>query len=116
MLEAAAALQEGDVAALGRLMNASHESLRDDLGVSTPELDVLVEELRAAGAVGARLTGAGFGGCVVGLASRDEADRTRRRRLRLQKTGTSRAPSFSVLSRAQVRSRPRTSGVQRRVP
>ena len=75
VLEAAAALQEGDVAALGRLMNASHESLRDDLGVSTPELDVLVEELRAAGAVGARLPGAGFGGCVVGLASRDEADR-----------------------------------------
>jgi galactokinase len=75
VLEAAAALQQGDVAALGPLLNASHESLRDDFDVSTPELDVLVEELRAAGAVGARLTGAGFGGCVVGLASGDEAHR-----------------------------------------
>ena len=75
VLEAAQALEDGDVAALGPLLNASHASLRDDFEVSTPELDALVECLRDAGAVGARLTGAGFGGCVVGLASRDEADR-----------------------------------------
>lgn len=75
VLEAAGALQEGDVAALGPLLNASHASLRDDFEVSTPELDALVEALREAGAIGARLTGAGFGGCVVGLASRDVADR-----------------------------------------
>ena len=58
----------GDLATLGRLLAASHASLRDDFEVSTPELDVLVEELVEAGALGARLTGAGFGGCVVGLA------------------------------------------------
>ena len=75
VLEAAQALEEGDVAALGPLLSASHRSLRDDFEVSTPELDALVEALVEAGALGARLTGAGFGGCVVGLASRDEADR-----------------------------------------
>jgi galactokinase len=75
VLAAAEALERGDVEALGPLLNASHASLRDDFRVSTPELDALVACLRDAGAIGARLTGAGFGGCAVGLASRDEADR-----------------------------------------
>ena len=61
------ALRAGDVEAVGTLMLASHASLRDDFGVSTPALDELVERLVTAGAYGARLTGAGFGGCVVGL-------------------------------------------------
>lgn len=74
VLAAARALEAGDVTALGPLLRASHRSLRDDFEVSTPELDALVRALEAAGAVGARLTGAGFGGCVVGLASRDDAD------------------------------------------
>ena len=52
----------------------AHESLRDDYVVSTRELDLLVRALVEAGALGARLTGAGFGGCVVGLASVDEAE------------------------------------------
>ena len=59
------ALAVGDLSAVGRLMLESHESLRDDYGVSTAELDTLVDALVAAGAAGARLTGAGFGGCVV---------------------------------------------------
>jgi galactokinase len=75
VLAAAEALEGGDVNALGPLLDASHASLRDDFDVSTPELDALAEALREAGALGARLTGAGFGGCVVGLARRDEADR-----------------------------------------
>lgn len=53
---------------LGDLLLASHASLRDDFEVSTPELDVLVEKTVEAGAIGARLTGAGFGGCIVALA------------------------------------------------
>jgi len=65
--EAAAALRTGDGARLGQLFVASHESLRDDFAVSTPELDVLVELLLEEGALGARLTGAGFGGSVVAL-------------------------------------------------
>ena len=75
VLQAARAVEVGDVAALGPLLNASHRSLRDDFEISTPELDALVDALLGAGAIGARLTGAGFGGCVVGLADRDVADR-----------------------------------------
>lgn len=63
-----AALRAGDLAGAGALMRASHESLRDDFEVSTPELDALVARLVATpGVFGARLTGAGFGGCVVAL-------------------------------------------------
>ena len=54
-------------------MLASHRSLRDDFEVSTPELDLLVELSVDAGAFGARLTGAGFGGCVVALVARGRA-------------------------------------------
>lgn len=64
----AAALRAGDPAALGALLLASHASSRDDMEVSIPELDALVECLVGAGAYGARLTGGGFGGCVVALA------------------------------------------------
>jgi galactokinase len=75
VLEAAHALEDGDLDALGPLLSASHRSLRDDYEVSTPELDALVECLETAGALGARLTGAGFGGCVVALARRADAER-----------------------------------------
>jgi galactokinase len=65
----AAALRTGDVSGAGALMVESHASLRDDFGVSTPALDRLVERLCATpGVHGARLTGAGFGGCAVALA------------------------------------------------
>jgi galactokinase len=73
VLEFAAALRAGDVQALGPLLLASHASLRDDYRVSIPELDVLVETLVDAGAIGARLTGAGFGGCAVALTPRPSA-------------------------------------------
>lgn len=64
----AAALEAGDVATFGRLMNESHSSLRDDYEVSVPELDTLVELGQARpGCYGSRLTGAGFGGCTVSL-------------------------------------------------
>jgi galactokinase len=73
-LAAAEAMARGDAPVLGRLMNESHESLRDDFGVSSDALDAMVEAARAsAGCHGARLTGAGFGGCVVALVA---ADRT----------------------------------------
>jgi galactokinase len=62
-------LRRGDVAEAGRLMAASHASLATDFEVSTDALDALVAELSAVpGVYGARLTGAGFGGCVVALA------------------------------------------------
>jgi galactokinase len=61
------ALTAYDLRAFGRLMSASHASLRDDYEVSCPELEELVEIATRAGAAGARLTGAGLGGCVVAL-------------------------------------------------
>jgi galactokinase len=64
----AAALDAGDIAEAGRLMAASHASLRDDFEVSTPVVDALVARLAAVpGVLGARLTGGGFGGAVVVL-------------------------------------------------
>ena len=60
--------RDGDVESFGTLMSESHRSLRDDFDVSTPTLDDLVDRLDAIdGVLGARLTGAGFGGCVVAL-------------------------------------------------
>ncbi len=70
VLETATALEARDFERVGNLMRASHASLRDDFEVSLPELDALVSALDEAGAFGARLTGAGFGGCVVALAER----------------------------------------------
>jgi galactokinase len=62
------ALIAGDVETFGRLMNESHDSLRDDYEVSCTELDVLVESARSVeGVYGSRMTGAGFGGCTVSL-------------------------------------------------
>ncbi len=79
VVEAKAAFERGDAAAFGRLMNASHESLRDDYEVSCPELDVMVGlARRCEGVYGARMTGGGFGGSTVNLveAARAESFRT----------------------------------------
>jgi galactokinase len=67
VLEAVSALRAGNAAGFGDLMLASHRSLARDFEVSTPALDRLVESAMVAGAEGARLTGAGFGGCIVVL-------------------------------------------------
>jgi galactokinase len=67
VLAGVAALRRDDFAAFGELMWASHASLRDDFAVSTVELDAFVEQARASGALGARLTGAGFGGCAIAI-------------------------------------------------
>jgi len=64
---AAEAMEAGRLDEMGRLMNASHASLADDFECSTARLDALVECARRAGALGARLTGAGFGGSIVAL-------------------------------------------------
>jgi len=75
VLEAVKVLEEGDLERFGELMNASHESLRDDYEVSSKELDVLVElAWKQPGTLGARMTGAGFGGCTINLVRIDAAD------------------------------------------
>lgn len=67
-LQAAEAMQAGDAVKLGRLMKASHLSLRDDYEVSSKELNVMVQIANSQpGCLGARMTGAGFGGCAVAL-------------------------------------------------
>ncbi len=72
--EARDALQAGDPAAVGALMDESHRSCAGDYFISSPELDVLTQAARNAGAVGARLTGAGFGGATVNLVPTTEKD------------------------------------------
>jgi galactokinase len=62
-----ALLREGRVAEVGSVFNASHASMRDDFGISCAELDVAVREATAHGALGARMTGGGFGGSAIVL-------------------------------------------------
>jgi galactokinase len=68
-------LESGDLEALGRTFLASHVSLRDDYEVSCAELDVVVDTATAAGALGARMTGGGFGGSAIALVPRDHVDK-----------------------------------------
>jgi galactokinase len=75
VLEAVHALKNDDLAYFGQLMIQSHHSLRDDYEVTGPELDSLVEiSLKQKGVLGARMTGAGFGGCTVALVKNDKLD------------------------------------------
>jgi galactokinase len=75
-LDAADSLARGDMARVGALMDESHASLRDDFEVSRPELDTMVRVAREQeGCYGARMTGAGFGGCAVALVAAAAADR-----------------------------------------
>ncbi len=75
--DAVAALHNEDAETFGKLLMASHGSLRDLLRVSNPPLDSLVNIARESGALGARLTGGGFGGCVVLLCKAPDRDRVR---------------------------------------
>jgi galactokinase len=78
VITGANALRSGDIGEFGRLMNASHASLRDDYAVSIPEMDSLVASAqRVSGCHGSRLTGAGFGGCTVSLVDVDSVERFR---------------------------------------
>lgn len=71
---AVAALQAGDLITLGRLLDHSHAGLRDDYEVSHPQVDALVSASRSHGALGARIVGAGFGGCCIALTTRSAAE------------------------------------------
>ena len=74
-VEACKKLRAGDLISFGRLMDASHDSLRDLYAVSCKELDTLVDEARkCSGVLGARMTGAGFGGCAVAIVNRNAVD------------------------------------------
>lgn len=74
-LEAISALENNDIAGLGRLMNESHDSLCHDYEVTGTELDTLVYEgRRLPGVIGSRMTGAGFGGCTVSIVEAEHAE------------------------------------------
>ena len=94
VLEAVAALQRGDFREVGRLMYASHASMRDDFEISTPELDTFVELARNLGAQGARLTGAGFGGCAIALMPEGETEALTREVLRTFARNDFEEPAF----------------------
>jgi len=67
-------LRDGKVSDIGPLLTASHASMRDDYEITVPELDVAVDSALSAGALGARMTGGGFGGSVIALTHTGEAD------------------------------------------
>jgi galactokinase len=72
--EAVALMRAGKLREVGPLFTASHVSLRDDFEITVPELDVAVDAALAAGALGARMTGGGFGGCIIALVEANAAD------------------------------------------
>jgi galactokinase len=75
VLEAVNVLRGGRIADLAPLLDASHESMRDDFEITVPQVDLAVETARASGALGARMTGGGFGGCIIALVDLGEGAR-----------------------------------------
>lgn len=80
VLDAVEALKKNDLTRLGELMGESHDSMRDDFEVTVPQIDYLVElaQLVIGKSGGARMTGGGFGGCIVALAPHDKVDAVRK--------------------------------------
>jgi galactokinase len=98
VLDSIKALKQGKMNNLGRLMNASHDSLRDDYKVSCPELDTLVDAARnIPGTLGARMTGAGFGGCTVNLVEKEKAQNFRETITNLYKAATGTQPEIYTI-------------------
>ena len=75
VLQSVECFNKNDPETFGELMYQSHQSMAEDYEISSSELNVLVDAAKLAGALGARLTGAGFGGCVVVLTSKDESEK-----------------------------------------
>jgi galactokinase len=74
VLEVVAALEDSDFAAMGRLLTASQVSMRDDFEITTDHIDLIADTAVRAGALGARMTGGGFGGCVIALVPAEMVD------------------------------------------
>jgi galactokinase len=74
VLDVVAALSASNFAEAGRIFTASHESMRDDFQITTGHIDLIADAVVRAGALGARMTGGGFGGCVIALVPADRAD------------------------------------------
>ncbi|MCW4457709.1 galactokinase [Microbacterium sp. MPKO10] len=97
VLDTVRVLRTSGPSAIGDLLNASHVSMRDDFEISVPELDLAVETAQANGAVGARMTGGGFGGAAIALVSHDRVERVADAVLRAFSDAGFRAPEcFTV--------------------
>lgn len=75
VLKALELARTADLSELAPILDASHASMRDDYEITVPSVDLAVETARRAGALGARMTGGGFGGCIIALTKNGEADR-----------------------------------------
>src|SRR5260370_3428875 len=97
--EAASALERKDATLFGKLMESSHNSLRDDFEVSCKELDLMVEfAQKTAGVYGARMTGGGFGGCTIHLVDSSSIEALPGREGRGYLHATAEQPRISVRS------------------
>jgi galactokinase len=99
VLQAAEALEKGDLEMFGKLMGESHRSLRDDYEVSCPELDLMVELASGQeGVYGARMTGGGFGGCTINVVRAEQVDQFKRLVSRGYEQATGIAPEIYICS------------------
>lgn len=98
-IKAVAALKNNDIETFGKLMNASHVSLRDDYETSCEEVDVLVEEAwKIDGVIGSRITGGGFGGCTVSIVKDDAIDTFKEKLTAAYEHKVGKTPEFYVVS------------------
>ena len=98
-IKAVAALKNNDIETFGKLMNASHVSLRDDYETSCEEVDVLVQEAwKIDGVIGSRITGGGFGGCTVSIVKDDAIDTFREKLTAAYEQKVGKTPEFYVVS------------------
>ncbi len=106
VLETVELLEAGRLADVGPLLTASHASMRDDFRITVPEVDRTAESLMSLGALGARMTGGGFGGCVIALMPADEHRGHGRgvpRRVRRDRRARRSPPRVSQDARSAVR-------------
>jgi galactokinase len=98
-IKAVKALKEQDLETFGKLMNASHVSLRDDYETSCEEVDVLVDEAwKIPGVIGSRITGGGFGGCTVSIVKDEAIDTFKEKLTAAYKEKVGKTPEFYVVS------------------
>ena len=98
-IAAVRALRENDIETFGKLMNASHVSLRDDYETSCPEVDVLVDEAwKIPGVIGSRITGGGFGGCTVSSVKDASVDEFKEKLTKAYEEKVGKTPEFYVVS------------------
>ena len=98
-IAAVRALKENDIETFGKLMNASHVSLRDDYETSCPEVDVLVDEAwKIPGVIGSRITGGGFGGCTVSIVKDASVDEFKEKLTKAYEEKVGKTPEFYVVS------------------